>query len=96
MQRIEFGPVIRKLREQAGLNQRELAGKVGIDVSYLSKIENGVVQPPSQELIIKLANALGADKDELLTLAEEVSGQDLDSFSRQWLYSKKLPDMPEP
>ena len=36
-----------------------------------------------------------AGTDEFMMLAEEVSGQDLDSFSRQWLYSKRLPDMPE-
>ena len=67
-----FGSNLRKLREQAGLSQRGLAQKVGVDVSYLSKIENGVMSPPSQELILRLAEALRADKDELLTLAGKV------------------------
>src|SRR3972149_10451633 len=72
MDKRELGTNLKKLREQAGLNQRELAERVGVDYSYLSKIENGVMSPPSQELIIKLAEVLQADKDELLTLAGKV------------------------
>ena len=72
MEKRMFGSNLKKLREQSGLSQRGLAEKVGVDVSYLSKIENGVMPPPSQELILRLADALGADKDELLTLAGKV------------------------
>ena len=72
MEKRTFGSNLKKLREQAGLSQRMLAEQVGVDVSYLSKIENGVMSPPSQELILKLADALGADKDELLTSAGKV------------------------
>jgi transcriptional regulator with XRE-family HTH domain len=36
-----FGERLRELRKAKGLNQKELADKVGIDFTYLSKLENG-------------------------------------------------------
>ncbi|MFQ6122862.1 MAG: helix-turn-helix domain-containing protein [Dehalococcoidales bacterium] len=68
----EFGARLRELRIQAGLTQRELANKINVDFSYLSKIENGVLPPPSDKVILRLAEALNADKDELLTLAGRI------------------------
>jgi len=68
----EFGTRLRELRRQAGMTQKELAGKVGIDFTYLSKIENGVMPPPSEKVILKLVEVLNADKDELITLAGRV------------------------
>ncbi len=63
---------LRELREQAGLSQRELANKVGVNFTYLSKIESGVMPPPSEKVILRLAEVLNADKDELMTLAGKV------------------------
>jgi len=68
----QFGKRLRELRIQAGLTQRELAEKIGVDFSYLSKIENGVLPPPSEKAILRLAEALNADRDELITLAGRI------------------------
>lgn len=68
----KFGERIRELRKKAGMNQREVAERVGINFTYLSKIESGVMSPPSEDKIIKLAKVLNADKDELITLAGKV------------------------
>jgi len=68
----KFGKRIRELRKKASMNQREVASKVGINFTYLSKIEGGVMPPPSEDKIIKLAKVLNADKDELITLADKV------------------------
>lgn len=65
----KFGERLRKLRDQAGMTLTEVAGKCNIDFTYLSKIENGVLPPPSEKVILQLAEALKADKDELFTLA---------------------------
>ena len=65
----EFGARLRELRKQAGLSQRELADKCGIHFSYLSKIESGVMPPPSMKVMLRLAEVLNADKDELMLLA---------------------------
>lgn len=68
----DFGVRIRELRRQAHMNQREVAAKVGIDFTYLSKIESGAMPPPSEDKIRKLANVFGADEYELITLAGKV------------------------
>ena len=70
-----FGKTVRGLRQAKGLTLRDVASKVGINFTYLSKIENGKLDfsdYPSEKLIRKLAKALGGDTDELLLLAEKV------------------------
>jgi len=65
----KFGTKLRELRKAANLTLRELAAKVEVNFSYLSKIENGVLPPPSEKVVRQLAQALNFDKDELLALA---------------------------
>jgi len=65
----KFGAKLRELRKEAGLTLRELAEKVNVNFTYLSKIENGALPPPSEKVIRQLAETLNADKDELLALA---------------------------
>jgi HTH-type transcriptional regulator, competence development regulator len=74
-----FGQRIRELRKAKNLTQRELAERVasrlkeedrrGFDVTYLSKIENDKMPPPSTRAIMQLAKELDAHSDELLALA---------------------------
>ncbi|MFC2025164.1 tetratricopeptide repeat protein, partial [Chloroflexota bacterium] len=68
----EFGVRLRELRTQAGLSQRELADKAGINFTYLSKIECGVMPPPSEKVMLRLADVLNADKDELMSLSSRI------------------------
>jgi transcriptional regulator with XRE-family HTH domain len=70
-----FGQRIRELRKAKGLGQRAVAAAVGINFTYLSKIENDKVDFaafPSEETIRKLAKVLEADVDELLLMAEKI------------------------
>lgn len=70
-----FGQRIRELRKAKGLGQRAVAAEVGINFTYLSKIENDKVDFaafPSEETIRKLAKVLDADVDELLLMAEKI------------------------
>ncbi|MFA5317634.1 MAG: helix-turn-helix transcriptional regulator, partial [Dehalococcoidales bacterium] len=68
----QFGARLRELRKQRGLTQRELAEQVGVNFSYLSKIEGGVVPPPSQKVISRIAIALKTNESELITLAGRI------------------------
>ncbi len=68
----KFGAKLRELRTKAGMSLRELANKVSVDFTYLSKIETGALPPPSEKVIQQLAVTLNADKDELLTLAGKI------------------------
>jgi len=73
-----FGKRLRELRQAEGLTLRDLASKVGVGFTYLSKIENHKLEDghsPSENLIHKLAVELDANEDELLLLAEKIPHQ---------------------
>jgi len=40
-----FGANLRRIRRKRGFTQEELAFRVGMDVSYLSELENGRKEP---------------------------------------------------
>ncbi len=61
-----FGHTLRELRRSKGVSQRELAGKVGVDFSYISKLENDRLPPPAADTIVKICEALGIVPDRLL------------------------------
>ena len=70
-----FGDRIRELRKAKNLGQRALADLIGVSHTYVSKIENEKLDfgdYPSEDLIRKIAKALNADEDELLTLAKKI------------------------
>ena len=72
-----FGTFLRDHREVLRLQDRRyslrgVAGRVGIEPSYLSKIERGAEPPPGEETIIGLAADLDVDADLLLALAGKV------------------------
>ena len=67
-----FGERLRALRLERRVNQKELAAAAGIDVTYLSKVENARMEPPAEETIRRLAAALEVEPTELLLLARKV------------------------
>ena len=62
-----LGKRIKLLREEKGLVQRQLAAVLEIDTPMYSKIERGE-RKAKREQVLKLAEMLNTDKDELLTL----------------------------
>jgi transcriptional regulator with XRE-family HTH domain len=82
-----FGELLREARKSAGLTQQEIADKVGVDDSYISKMEKGVFEPPSREVALGLADALGLSNKggrkriEFLFAAGVASGEDLEEFA---------------
>ena len=72
---MQFGPRVRELREARGFTQRELADRLNVSVSYISKVENERLHfgdYPSEKFIHKLADELNADEEELLILTDRV------------------------
>lgn len=67
-----FGERLRQLRLEKKINQRDLASRVGIDFTYLSKLENSRMPPPAAATINRISKALAADGDELMILAKKV------------------------
>lgn len=70
--RMKFGKKIRDLRLGKRMTQRELADEVGIDITYISKLERGQLPPPSERVIRKMAQALECDYEELMLLADKL------------------------
>lgn len=73
-----FGAHIRERREARRQQDRDysvrrVAARIGIEPSYLSKIERGEQRPPSEAAILRLAADLGEDPDMLLAMAGKVS-----------------------
>ena len=69
------GQRIREIRRERNLTQRELANRVGLNFTYLSRVENDRLdagQTPREETIQKIALALDTDLDELLLLAGRI------------------------
>lgn len=62
-----LGKQIKKLREEKQLLQRQLAASLEIDTPMYSKIERGE-RKAKREQVLKLAELLETDKNELLTL----------------------------
>jgi len=74
----EFGDYIRSLREDrrqsdASYSVRQVATRIGVEPSYLSKVERGQVAPPSEATIKRLGEVLDTDADVLLALAGKLS-----------------------
>ena len=67
-----FGQRLRELRRAKGMTQMDLANEIGINFTYLSKLETGVVPPPREKTILALARELDADTDELFGLAKKI------------------------
>jgi HTH-type transcriptional regulator, competence development regulator len=73
--KMTFGEKVRELRKAKNLTLRELAVKVKVNFTYLSKIENQKLsfgEYPSEDLIRKLAKVLEGEVDELLLLAQKI------------------------
>jgi transcriptional regulator with XRE-family HTH domain len=104
MKKAPLGQYLRKRREalrahDARFSVRQVAARVGLEPSYLSKIERGLQPPPGEVAIRALAEDLGEDADVLLALAGKVSS-DLQSIilKRPQLFARllrELKGMPE-
>ena len=60
---MDFGSRIRELRKEKDISLRDFADLIKMDFTYLSKIENGKVEPPSEDKIRSMARELDADAD---------------------------------
>lgn len=63
-----------KLREKdRRFSLRQVAGQIGIEPSYLSKVERGEPVSLSEEKLVALAKVLGEDPDVILALSGKIS-----------------------
>ncbi|AFY83990.1 helix-turn-helix domain-containing protein [Oscillatoria acuminata] len=89
-----FGKLIRQARKDKDYTQRELAKLIGVDYTYLSKLENDHAgYPPSEEVIGALALHLDLTQreDDLRRLAGRITPEDARVFEE---LIKKYQEMP--
>lgn len=89
---VEFGQVVKRLREKKGLSYHQLAAKTGISASYLLRLENGDRRSPSLKVAFSLANFLGMSIEQLkksvnVTTYEDSKGV---KFEELLLYCQNL------
>jgi HTH-type transcriptional regulator, competence development regulator len=99
-----FGPFVRERREalrqrDRTFSVRQVADRVGIEPSYLSKVERGEVAPPSEDTVLRLAAELDVEPDLLLAMAGKVSRDLLETIRKRPLLFgqllRELKDMPD-
>lgn len=66
---MKLGDKIKELREGFGLTQGHLAVSASVSQGYLSQLENGDVKNPSAAVLLRVAQAMGVDPDELFEAA---------------------------
>lgn len=72
---MRFGDRVRELRRLRGLTQQKLAERLNVSLSYISKVETSRLNAgdfPSEDFVLRLAEALEVDPDELLLLSNRV------------------------
>lgn len=78
-----FGDHIKALRKKRRMTQRELADQLGVNFTYISKIENDKLEVlPSEDLIRRMAGVLATDAEELLDLAGKLDLKQLQQVAK--------------
>jgi transcriptional regulator with XRE-family HTH domain len=64
-----LGEELKRAREEAGLNQEEVAHRAKIDRSYLSQLENGH-KSPTLHVLFRVCEAIGIKASTLVARVE--------------------------
>lgn len=89
-----FGQRIQRLRRELNMTQRHVASELGLDFTYLSKLENGRGEAPGEDTVRKLAAILQTDEEELLALAGKVPAQLRERAQRDVDFARFLRRLP--
>jgi len=99
-----LGNYVRSRRESLrkidrSFSLRQVATRIGIEPSYLSKLERGQPAPLSEEKLVALARELGEDPDVILALSGKVSSDVQEAIrKRPQLFTqliRELKDLPD-
>ena len=86
-----FGERLRRLREEAGLTQEELAAKAGMTAKGVSALERGERKRPYPHTVRSLADALGLDDERRAGLISTVPKRGAETRASPTAPSKMMP-----
>ena len=93
----KIGQRLAELREQQGLTKEELAERVGVSTSTLSRLENGQIQKFSDEVLTALVREFNVSADFLLGLTNipdrknyDIEELGLTALAVRNLYTRKV------
>lgn len=101
---MELGAKIRRMRNQKGLTQEELADRCELTKGYISQLENDL-NSPSIATLTDILNALGSnlseffrddEEDKVVFSKEEFIEKDSDGVLLSWLIPNAQKNMMEP
>lgn len=67
---VDVGKAIRYLRKEKNMSQIDLRKSTGLETSYISKLENGIIKNPKIMMIVKIAKGFEIKPSELMSIAE--------------------------
>jgi transcriptional regulator with XRE-family HTH domain len=78
----KFGAFVRRKREEREIGLRQMAKKIGVSPTYLSKVERDEFPPPAEDKVRAIAKLIECDPDDLLGRAGRVSSDITDIIKR--------------
>jgi predicted ATPase/DNA-binding XRE family transcriptional regulator len=91
-----FGTLLRRLREDSGLTQEELAARAGLSAKGISDLERGARRRPHPHTVRSLADALELSEDERASLLATVPKRGDLADNAPILIESALPAPPAP
>ena len=76
----QFGPTVERLMAEAGITYRGLAERTGLSAGYLNHVVHGNRPVPSNEVVQRLADALGVEPEHFLEYRVRVITEKLESM----------------
>ena len=73
---LNFSKALRSVREKKGLSQGDVFRRSGVERTYISRIEQGLIVDPRISTVVILARALDVSVDELVREAEALAGEE--------------------
>ena len=78
-----FGEYLKRLRERANVSQESLAEEAEISSAYISQIESGRRNPPTPDVLRRMAAPLGVPYIVLMRQADHIRDEDLQALLLQ-------------
>ena len=93
---VSFGRLLKSLRKKASLTQEALEQKTGLNRSYIAQLENDYPKTISIRTLVRLADGLGVNYDELLRSSGYIAKlKETNTFPTLEAYLKATVQLPD-